>query len=92
MAKTVGKTKAKVSGKTKTKVGIKEPGPDHVKVEKETPVGKPPKWIRMLMSLANQDMAYIKGKIYRVPHDVPVQTARSWIDSEAAVEVEGPEG
>jgi len=40
----------------------------------------------MLMSLANQDRAYITGKSYRVPHEVPVKTARAWLESGAAEE------
>ena len=72
--------------KTKTKVGIKEPDAKPVE-KKKKPTGKPPKEIKMLMSLANQDMAYVKGKVYQVPHQVAVNTARSWIDSGAAEKV-----
>jgi len=42
----------------------------------------------MLLSCANQNRAYIKGKVYDVPHQVPVNTARSWIESGAAEKVE----
>lgn len=44
------------------------------------------KRIRMCMSLANQDMAYQTGKSYRVPEEVRVETAKSWLRSGAAEE------
>jgi len=71
-------------GKTKTKVGIKNAGSTHVKAKPLT--GKPPKRIRMLRSCANQYMAYIKGHSYKVPQEVPVKTARSWLASGQAEE------
>ena len=70
--------------KIKTKVGIKKEEPVKVKAEKKTPPGKPPKRIRMLRSCANQYMAYIKGHSYEVPQEVPVNTARSWIEGGTA--------
>ena len=72
--------------KAKTKVGIKTPNSTPVQKAKK-PIGKPPKEIKMLLSLANQDMAYVKGKVYDVPHEVSVDTARSWIASGAAEKV-----
>ncbi len=73
-------------GKTGIKVGIKEP--NNTPIPRVPPAtGKPPKTIRMLMSLANQHRSYEKGKIYRVPHECPVPTARSWVRSGAAVMV-----
>lgn len=73
---------AKKTGKTK--VGIKGPGKEAVKSKKFT--GKPPKRIRMLRSCANQHMAYITGHSYKVPQEVPVDTARSWLESGTAEE------
>jgi len=73
-------------GKTKTKVGIKDPAPVKATAKKETPVGKPPKRIRMLRSCANQYMAYVKGHSYKVPEEVPVNTAKSWLASGQAEE------
>jgi len=84
MAKKVGKTKAKAIGKTKIKVGVKAAGKKHVKAKK--PTGKPPKRVRMLMTLANKDMAYVTGHSYNVPQEVPVDTARRWIESGTAEE------
>jgi len=52
------------------------------KVEPEFKV----KRIRMLMSGANKDMAFTTGKSYRVPEEVPVKTAKSWLASGAAEE------
>lgn len=66
----------------KVKVGIKEEGPPLVKAEK--PTGKPPKRIRMLITVGNKDGCYITGNVYKVPHEVPVDTARRWIRSGAA--------
>lgn len=48
----------------------------------------PPKRIRMLMGLANQDGAYSKSRTYVVGTDVPVDTAVSWLKSGAAEEVQ----
>jgi len=73
---------AKKTGKVK--VGIKDAGPKHVKTKK--PVGKPPKRIRMLMTLANQHGAWQIGESYDVPHEVPVDSARRWLASGAAEE------
>jgi len=75
-----------IAKKTKTKVGIKDPNARPKRKKKKPPAGKPPERIRMLMSLANQDRAYITGKSYRVPHEVPVKTARAWLESGAAEE------
>ncbi len=77
------KTGATKIGKTSIKYGTKEPN-NTPPAKVHPPTGKPPKTIRMLMSLANQHMSYEKGKIYRVPHQCPVPTARSWIRSGAA--------
>jgi len=71
--------------KTKTKVGIKKPGPVHIKGKEKKPTGKPPKRIRMLMTLANRNI-YLVGHSYNVPQEVPVNTARSWVESGAAEE------
>ena len=77
---------ARKTGKTKTKVGIKEPDMKPAQKAKK-PTGKPPKEIKMNLSLANQDMAYVKGKVYQVPHEVSVDTARRWVASDAAEKV-----
>ena len=77
---------AKKTKKTKTKVGIRKLEEKSMTKKKKAPLGRPPKRIRMLMSLANQDAAYIRGKAYDVPKEVPANTARSWIDSGAAEE------
>lgn len=75
-------------GKTKTKVGIK--GPQEAepkgKKKKKKKSKKFPKRIRMLRSCGNQDMAYIKGRSYKVPEQVALKTAMSWLDSETAEE------
>lgn len=76
---------------TKTKVGIKKPDPV-IEAKKKISGGKPPKRIRMLMSVANKDRAFTMGSIYRVPHDVPVNTARSWIESGVAEEDKSLDG
>lgn len=77
----------KKNKKTKTKVGIKKPTDSvEVKVEKKVPLAKPPKRIRMLRSCANHYMAYIKGRSYKVPDQVPVETARSWLKGGTAEE------
>lgn len=72
---------------TKTKVGIKDPEIVKPK-EKKDPPGKPPKQIKMLIMLANQHHVYLVGHSYKVPGDVSVKTARSWINSGVAEEVE----
>ncbi len=72
--------------KSNVKVGIKEPTP-HVSTAFKAPPGKPPKKIKMLMSLAAKQ-SYPEGSVYRVPQEVSVTTARSWISSGAAEEVE----
>ena len=74
------------SGKGGVKLGIKDPTP-HVSTASKEPPGKPPKKIRMLMSLAARQ-SYPEGSVYRVPQEVSVTTARSWINSGAAEEVE----
>lgn len=78
----MAKNKGKKGGKVK--VGIKGPNAEHVKSKK--PTGKPPKQIRMTMSLANQHGAFLTNHLYLVPQEVPVDTARRWIESGAAVE------
>ena len=65
--------------KAKVKVGIKEPE-IRQEQEKKLPPGKPPKRIRMLVSCANQHGAFTNGSSYKVPEEVPVNTARGWID------------
>jgi len=84
-ARTTRKTTVK-KGKSKTKVGIK--GADAAKVLVGQATGKPPDRIRMLMSLSNQYGSFQKGHEYDVPHDVRVPTARNWVRSGAAEEVE----
>lgn len=76
----------KKTGKGKVRVGIKNDAPVHIKEKK--PTGPPPKKIRMLLSLANKDMAFLFGRVYDVPHQVPVDTARRWVRSGAAIKVE----
>ena len=79
---------AKTVGKTRTEVGIKGPQeakPNTKKKKKKKPK-KFPKRIRMLRSCANQSMAYVKGHSYKVPEQVAVKTARSWLESETAEE------
>jgi len=77
----------KSKGKGKVKVGIKDPVV-HVSTAEKTPPGKPPKKIKMLMSLAGGGKSYPENSVYRVPHEVSVKTARSWISSGAAELVE----
>lgn len=81
------KSRGKDKGTGGVKVGIKDPQILEPTVKKEPP-GKPPKNIRMLMSLAGKGKSYPEGSVYRVPQDISVKTARSWIDSGAAEEVE----
>lgn len=81
------KSRGKDKGKGGTKLGIKEPQIIEAAAKKEPP-GKPPTQIRMLMSLAGQGKSYPEGSVYRVPADISVKTARSWISSGAAEEVE----
>lgn len=69
------------------KVGIKDPSP-HISTAEKSPPGKPPKTIRMLISLAGKGKSYPERSVYRVPNEVSVKTARSWVDSGAAEEVE----
>jgi len=79
---------AKTVGKTKIEIGIKKPQeaePKAKKKKKKKPK-KFPKRIRMFRSCANQDMAYIKGHSYKVPEQVSIKTARSWLESETAEE------
>ena len=78
--------KKRAGGKAKIIVGTKEA--NNVRVAAEIPGGKPPKVIRMLMSLANARGSYKKGHTYTVPHEVRVPTARAWIHSGAAELVE----
>lgn len=77
----------KSSKKSRDKVGIKEPQIIPELVKKDPP-GKPPKSIRMLVSCANPKGSYPEGSVYRVPQDIPVKTARGWIDCGAAELVE----
>ena len=39
------------------------------------------KRIRVLFSGANKDRAYLAGRSYRVPEEVPVDTAKGWLKS-----------
>lgn len=71
---------------TKTTHGIKEPN-KRTPPKGRKPTGKPPKEIKMLMSLATTRGAYTLGRIYRVPKDVSVDTARSWIDQNVAEKI-----
>lgn len=87
MARTKAKAKEAKIGKTGIKVGIKEPNMTKAEVAKK-PTGKPPKVIKMLVSLANPNRAYTMGRSYNVPAEVSVDTARSWIDSGVAEKVE----
>jgi len=73
--------KGKVAVAVKKEVAYKEP---EFKVRK----------IRMLMSLANQSMAYTMGRSYKVPEEVSVETAQSWLRGGVAEEdtsLEAPE-
>jgi hypothetical protein len=72
--------------KTKTTHGIKEPD-KRTAPKGRKPVGKPPKSIKMLTSLATVRKAYTMGRTYRVPHDVSVNNARTWIDQGAAEKI-----
>lgn len=69
----------------KVALGIKDPEVIKPK-EKKDPPGKPPKFIRMLVSCANQYGSYPEGSVYRVPQDISVKWARGWIDCGAAEE------
>lgn len=64
---------------TKTTHGIKEPD-KRTPPKGRKPTGKPPKEIKMLTSLATPRKAYTMGRTYRVPADVSVENARTWID------------
>ena len=86
MLKLGRKKTSKAKGKAGTKEGIKDPG-IQAPPANNSPKGKPPKVIKMNMSLGNQFGSYIKGKNYRVPHEVPVNTARSWVRTGAAEDV-----
>ncbi len=46
------------------------------------------KRIKMKLSLGTPKRAYEPGKVYRVPEDVPMDTAVSWVKSGAASKVE----
>ena len=81
----MAKAKAKTGGTTKTKTGIKAP---QVVIPTEKLTGKPPRRIKMLTNLANQDAVYKKGHIYRWPRDLPKDTARSWVACGVAEKVE----
>lgn len=71
--------------KTKVKVGIKEPGNEVKKIGEAK--GKPPKAIKMTMSLSGPAGVFQKGKSYDVPRQCPTDTARSWVQSGAALDV-----
>ena len=75
------------SAKKGTKVGIKNHDEPLKKTGQAT--GPPPKFIKMNIMLANKYGAFLVGVTYRVPQQVPVPTARNWIRSGAAVEVDG---
>jgi hypothetical protein len=70
---------------TRSEYGIKEKDTPKPKPKKVKPIPTPNR-IRMLMSLANQDMAYTSGKTYKVGRDVSPETAKSWLRSGAAEE------
>ena len=77
--------------KTKTKVGISKPAVVKAAVpqNKKSP-GKPPdkpiKPVRIFIDCANQHRSYMVGRSYKVPEEVPMDTARSWLKSGAAEE------
>lgn len=76
----------KKTKKTKNKVGLK--GPQVVApVVKTNPSGKPPKKIRMLISCANQNRSFAPGDIFQVPQEIPVDTARGWINVGTAEDI-----
>ncbi len=91
--KSIGKAASKLAGKASkkstggVKVGIKNAENAHVKTGQAT--GPPPKVIRMTMSLSGPAGVFQKGKSYNVPEQCPVVTARNWVRSGAAVEVDG---
>ena len=91
MAKAKTKGKATVKEKPKTKFGIKKPD-DTPKKSHKKPTGKPPKRIKMLMSLAGPRKAYQMGQSYDVPHDIPVNTARGWVACGVAEEDKSEDG
>jgi hypothetical protein len=66
--------------KKKKKVTEKE------KVAVEPKLKPVPKRIRVLFSGANKDRAFIAGKTYRVPEEVPEDSARNWLASGKAEE------
>lgn len=89
----MAKGKAKTSSKktAKSKVGIKDP--QTVKtVKKKKATGKPPERIKMLMNLARHDAVFSMGQSYRVPQDIPVQTARDWVAGGVAEEDKSLDG
>lgn len=71
--------------KTKTKVGKKKA--EATVPTGRKPTGKPPKRIKMLMSLASADKAYTMGQCYDVPADVGADTARAWVGSKVAEKI-----
>jgi len=76
----------------KPKVATIEKGEPIAPVLEVTPTPAPvPERIRMRMTLANQ-RAYQAGKVYRVPEDVPAETAASWLKSGAAEEDKSLDG
>lgn len=84
--RTKATAKKKSGGKAKVKVGTKDANNAKVLVGQAT--GQPPSSIRMLISLANQHGSFQQGHVYDVPHDVRTPTARNWVRSGAAEEVE----
>lgn len=79
--KTVAKTSAKL---TKVEYGIKEeyvPKPAPEKIP-----GPPPKKIRMLMSVANEKIAYTVGHVYKTGKDISPNTAKSYVRTGVAEE------
>lgn len=51
-----------------------------------------PKRIRVLFSGANADRCYIAGRSYRVPEQVPEESARAWLRAGKAEEDKSGEG
>jgi len=81
------KSKAsKTKGKSKVKVGIKDP--QVIPKVNHEPPGKPPKKIKILECLSGTGFVFEAGQVKRVPQEVEVKTARSWIKSGVAEEVE----
>ncbi len=81
----MAKKSGKKSRKGKIKVGIKEPANNHEKIGDAT--GKPPKAIKMNVTLSSQHGSWLKDETYQVPQQVPNSSARNWVRSGAAADV-----